>query len=69
LATQICPNCRQPYDYDTTKRLRSDLGRIAKGDPKALVKAILGEDFLAELQAKGRPPTQERQVGKLSENK
>lgn len=54
LLTQICPNCRQVFDYETTKRFRSQLPKKAKATPIALVRAILG-NMLQEYKATLRP--------------
>lgn len=51
---QICPNCRQLCDYIATSRLRKALGRKAKANAESLVKAILGDHFVSELQGKAK---------------
>lgn len=51
---QICPNCRQVFDYENTKKFRSQLPKKAKATPVALVRAILG-NMLHEYKATLRP--------------
>ncbi len=57
---QICPNCRQPCDYVATSKLRKALGRKAKANSNSLVKAILGDNFLSDLQSKPKQIKEER---------